>query len=102
MKRIEDISSLSHSLSSLSRSLLLNLCAGGDRQQEITIYRQDTRELGGSVESLPPIPATTQHQQILQQQQRHLTQPTDQDGPILAEPPAPQSTNQPQVTPLEA
>lgn len=72
------------------------------KQQEITIYRQDTRELGGSVESLPPIPATTQHQQILQQQQRHLTQPTDQDGPILAEPPAPQSTNQPQVTPLEA
>lgn len=78
-----------------------------DRQQEITIYRQDTRELGGgSVESLPPIPATTQHQQIQQQQQRHLSQPTDQDGPILAEPsPAQQqgqSTNQPQVTPLEA
>lgn len=55
------------------------------KQQEITIYRQDTRELGGPDsldDALPPVPATTQHQQIQQLQQRHLGQITDQDGPI--------------------
>ncbi|GAA5934781.1 retromer subunit PEP8 [Sporobolomyces koalae] len=55
------------------------------KQQEITIYRQDTR-VDALENSLPPAPATTQHQQIQQQQQRHQSQPTDQDGPIHVEP----------------